>query len=255
MSDSAALLAELRRLAGGSTCAQAAEPADAWTVHGMPRGQLHEIYAAESGDAAAAVGFAVALALSADALPLFWLRTEAAEQCSGRLHAAGLAELGLAPERVVLVVTTDITASLRAAADVARCAGVGMLIVESWGPASALDLTTTRRLVLAAEVSGVTVVSLRCRAEPVASAAASRWRIASGLSTALDAQAPGQPVFDVECLRRRGGPAGQRRRVEWNRDARCFNLQDTAPMVGVGVPLALDRSAMLDQATFIRARG
>ncbi|WP_267378265.1 MULTISPECIES: hypothetical protein [unclassified Sphingomonas] len=236
MRDSSALIARLRRVAAGTGPAQAdPRPMDAWLAGGLHPAQLHEIHAAEANDGAAVAGFAVALALAAGATPLLWLRTRAAERQSGRLHATGLFEMGLSPHALVLAVVEDEAALLRAAADGARCAGLGTLLVEAWGPAPGLDLTATRRLMLAAEASGVAVLVLRVGAGGGASAAASRWSVSASPSAALEADAPGRPAFDVECVRRRGGPAGQRWCVEWNRDDRCF---DPAPLSGARLPLA-----------------
>lgn len=231
----------LRRVVATGSAAHAIRPrANDWLAKGAERGRLHEVFARESDDDAAAAGFAVALGLASGAMPLLWLRTEASERVGGRLHATGLAELGLGADGLVLALVADEAALLRAAADAARCAGLGTLLIESRGRAAGLDLTATRRLMLAAEASGVTVLSLRIDAEPSPSAAETRWGVAAVPSRALEADAPGAPAFDVEILRRRGGPAGQRWRVEWNRDARSF---DAAALSGAGLPLVADRTA------------
>jgi protein ImuA len=106
----------------------------------------------------------------------------------------------------VLVETKDLSALLRAAGDSARCAGLGALIVEAKGKAADLDLTVSRRLSLAAERSGVTVLLVRNEAVPTPSAAATRWRVAAAPSKSPGEGAPGQPAFIIELLRRRGGP-------------------------------------------------
>lgn len=247
MSESPSSIAALRRLVASGTTTQAdPRPLDAWRRSGLARAQLHEMYAADAADGPAAIGFAVALALAAEALPVLWLRTERDEATTGRLHATGLAELGLPPDALLLVLVPDDDTALRVAADAARCAGLGTLLLESRGRGAGLDLTVTRRLMLAAETSGVTVFSVRVGVAVVPSAAATRWGIAACPSTALAADAPGLPAFDVECLRRRGGPAGMRERVEWNRDDRCFDrphrapssVDDGTPVAGAGLPLA-----------------
>ena len=262
MSDSSALIARLRRIAAGTGPAQAmAAPVDAWLTEGLGRAQLHDIYAIDGEDGPSGAGFGIAAALAAGALPLLWLRTEAGERSQGRLHATGLIELGLAADSLVLGVVADDAALLRAAADAARCAGLGTVLVESVGRAPGFDLTATRRLMLAAESSGVTILSLRIGAEPTPSAAATRWGVAAVPSTALDqggldqdvgAGAPGRPAFDVECLRRRGGPAGQRWRVEWDRDAKSFR---GASLSGAGLSVAADRAAARHPAAPVRAAG
>lgn len=252
MIESPALLAHLRHVAAAVTPTQGDSRApDAWLAEGLAPAQLHEVFAAAADDAAAGAAFALATALAAGTLPILWLRTDAAQNDGGRLHAAGLRDLGLDPDTLVLGIVRDEAALLRAAADAARCAGLGMVLVEAWGRAPGIDLTATRRLMLAAEASGVTAVLLRIGATPVPSAAATRWSIAAAPSVALEADAPGHPAFDIELLRRRGGPSGQRWRVEWNRDARLFaplpigdaRAGDPAPLSGAGLSLVADRAA------------
>ena len=253
MSESPIPLDVLRRLAAGAGAIRAdPRPADAWLSAGLPRAQLHEVYAAEPADGPAALGFAVAVALAAKALPVLWVRTEADERQAGRLHATGLTELGLSPGALLLALVADEPALLRTAADAARCAGLGTLILESRGRAPGFDLTATRRLQLAAETSGVTVLSARIGAEPAPSAAATRWGIAAAPSVALEADAPGGPAFDIEMLRRRGGPAGARWRVEWNRDERCFRQ---TPLAGAGLPLAAGGAPAFDPVASVRGTG
>jgi len=253
MSDSSALIARLRRIAVGRDATHAVPPpVDAWLAVGLGRAQLHDIYAVDDADGPSGAGFGIAMAVAAGALPLLWLRTEACERRHGRLHAAGLIDLGLSAESLVLGIVADEAALWRAAADAARCAGLGTLLVESTGRAPGLDLTATRRLMLAAESSGVTILSLRVGAEPTASAAATRWGIAALPSVALEAGAPGLPAFDVECLRRRGGPAGQRWRVEWDRDAKNFR---GTPLSGAGLSVAADRAAAHHPAAPVRRTG
>jgi protein ImuA len=176
--------------------------------------------------------------------------------------------MGLDVSSLVLGLVEDEASLLRAAADAARCHGLGTLLIESWGRAPGIDLTATRRLMLAAEASGVTILSLRIGAEPVPSAAASRWQVAACRSRPLEADAPGKPAFDIELLRRRGGQAGLRWRVEWDRDAYIFDQAafetavfdtetggDSAAIPGAGVSVAADRAVADDAAAFVRRTG
>lgn len=211
--------------------------ADAFLGGGLALGALHEIHAACDGDASAGAGFAALLALrgGANNAMTIWLRTDAAMRRSGWLHAPGLVDLGFDPAQLVLGLARDDTALLRSASDAARCAGLGVLIVECWGNPRALDLTASRRLVLAAETSGVTLLLLRMEARLDVSAAETRWRVAAAPSIALEADAPGHPVFDVELLRRRAGPSGPVWRMEWCRDDRIFR---NPALSGAVVPLS-----------------
>jgi protein ImuA len=268
VNESSALIARLKRIATTGLPTQGdARADDAWLTQGMAKAQLHEVFATVD-DSASAAGFAVASTLAAHAGPLMWLRTEASERQGGRLHATGLVEMGLDVSSLVLGLVEDEASLLRAAADAARCHGLGTLLIESWGRAPGIDLTATRRLMLAAEASGVTILSLRIGAEPVPSAAASRWQVAACRSRPLEADAPGKPAFDIELLRRRGGQAGLRWRVEWDRDAYIFDQAafetavfdtetggDSAAIPGAGVSVAADRAVADDAAAFVRRTG
>ncbi|WP_235785691.1 ImuA family protein [Sphingomonas sp. PR090111-T3T-6A] len=212
---------------------------DAAIGGGLARGRLHELFAQQPEDAGAVAGFATMLALLAlpPGAPLLWLRQDEAERGAGRLHPPGLAEIGLDPSRLVLVVLPDPVALLRAAAEVVRCPQVGVAVIEPWRRPRALDLTASRRLAVAAEASGVTALMLRADAEPGPSAAQTRWSVAAAASAALEAGAPGHPTFDLELLRQRSGPAGGRWRLEWDRERVRFrepSLPRAVPAVAAG---------------------
>lgn len=249
MTDSLSSMAALRALARADGPRAAAHPAfasgyaslDTALGGGLARGRLHEIFAHEA-DAGVAAGFAAMLAVRAvqPSGALLWLRTERAEARSGGLYAPGLAMLGVEPDDLLLAVMADDVALLKAAADALRCAALGAVVIECWGSPRALDLTATRRLSVAAAASGVPALMLRLDAEPMPSAAETRWRVTPGVSAAMeaDAQAPGHPVLELELLRRRSGPAGATWRVEWTHDARAFRA---APLPGAVVPAIADR--------------
>ncbi|MGO4172616.1 ImuA family protein [Bosea sp. TAF32] len=196
---------------------------------GLARAALHEVYAAEIADLAAATGFALGLALRAGAAeekaaerPILWARQDFVDAEAGRLHAPGLNELGLDPARLLLVRARDGESVLRAGAEAARCPALGAVLIEPWGEPRSFDLTASRRLVLAAEGSGVPVLLLRVAAAEAPSAARTRWQVRTLASRALEANAPGAPAFALRLLRQRGGAAEREWRVEWDRDRRSF---------------------------------
>ncbi len=211
---------------------------------GLALGRLHEIYGASREDGAAAAGFAAALAIGAsqDGGPVLWLRCRQALRGCGMVQGAGWAELGGAPERCLLLIAEDALALLRAAVDALRSDALAALVIEGWGTMRALDLTASRRLILAAERTQTLVLLLRGDAVPVPSAAETRWSVAAAPSAALAANAPGMPTFDLTLLRRRAGPAGLGWRLEWNRDRRLFQpaLPGTVPAVPADRPAAAD---------------
>ena len=183
-------------------------------------GKVHEVHAAQAGDLAAATGFAAMLAgRRCDARrPLVWVRPE---HLPARAYAPGLAELGIDPCACLFIAAGDAVGLLRAGVDALRCPASGAVIVECRGRMPLLDLTASRRFVLAAERSRVDLFLLRIDARPAPSAAATRWQVRAAPSRAIDGT-PGHPALAVELLRHRGHPAGMRWRLEWDRDRRQF---------------------------------
>lgn len=150
--------------------------------------------------------------------------------------AEGLAALGLAPEQLVIVRTASELDLLRAGLEAARCPGVGTVLLQTQGRLARYDLTTSRRLALAAEQDGKGVIVLRGDAPPRPSAARTRWAITSAPSTALEANAPGWPAIEAELLRQRGGMGGLRWRLEWNADHGTFREAERALHHGPALP-------------------
>jgi protein ImuA len=222
---------------------------DAALAGGLAYGRVHEVYAAEADDASAAAGFVVALAtgmgttgmeaIEGDgARTALWLRSERCVRRGGILNASGWAEMGAAPEQYLFGVVADAQMLLRAAVDALRSSALAAVVVESWGRMAELDLTASRRLALAAEKSGVPLFLLRIDAAPIASAAQTRWQVASAPSHALPGHAPGWATFDIELLRQRSGPSGLRWRLEWDRDQHIFR---DAAISGAVVPVPFRR--------------
>jgi len=209
--------------------------ADARLGVALRHAALHEVFAACPADSAAAAGFTVLLAVRASrGKPLLWVRDDRTVRETGRLDPAGLVELGVDPDAITLVHARDTRGVLQAAADSVKCAGVGTVVVEPWGQAPEFGLTESRRIAFAAARSGVLALVLRTGAQPVPSAAETRWGVAAAPSLVLGANAPGYPAFVISLLRHRGGLAGFDARVEWNRDRKAFHdapLSRGAPAV------------------------
>lgn len=223
---------------------------DAALSGGLARGRVHEFHAADTGDTAAMAGFVTALVSgmvtgmamdgtandAATRRTILWLRARRAARLGGVLQANGWAELGGMPDACLFALMADDRALLRASVDALRCAALGAVVVEAWGAMRALDLTASRRLALAAEKSGVSLFLLRMDAEPMPSAAQTRWQVAAAPSRALPGNAPGHPCFDITLLRQRSGPCGQSWRLEWDRDQRIFR-EAAIPGAVVSVPV------------------
>ncbi|WP_336969552.1 hypothetical protein [Sphingobium aromaticiconvertens] len=206
---------------------------DAALGGGLARGRLHELFA-DGQEAGAGTGMALLLAQLAagedcgerGGRPLLWLRGEGSARMDGAPYGPGLAAIGIAPERLLLGVLTDTASLLQAALDGLRCPALGAVIVEVRGRQPLIDLTATRRLVLAAEGSGVTALMARIGGDPVPSAAETRWQVAAAPSAPLPGDAPGHSAFDLTLLRRRAGPDGLHWRVEWQARRGSFGDYD-----------------------------
>lgn len=203
---------------------------------GLRADGLHEFQAAETADAAAALGFALLIARlrqGLDGRPLIWARQDDA---LGLPYGPGLVELGLDPDTVTLLLLADGKALLRAALDSVRDGGAAAVLLELHGKQPLLDLTATRRLALAGADSETMVLIARSvvhtASAPTGSAAHTRWRIAAAPSRPLPADAPGFPAFALTLLRHRGGREGLALTLEWNRDTVSFREQPVQALPG-----------------------
>jgi protein ImuA len=138
--------------------------------------------------------------------PLLWVQERMAILESGRIYPPGLIGLEL-----IHVEARDARASLWAMEEGLRCSGLSGVIGELWGDPQALDFTATRRLAVAAELSGVPCWLVRLGGTANLSGARMRWRIASGPSLAnpFDPRASGASAWDAELFRARGYPPGR----------------------------------------------
>lgn len=197
---------------------------------GIQHGAIHEIFAEEVGDAGAATGFAIALVLRAapDQSPILWLEEDFATQEHGFPYAPGLSCIGLDPQRVVIVRCPTPQDVLKAAADSLGLRGTGAVIVAPWSNPKCLDLTASRKLLLLAQQTDIPAFLLRLGAEPRESAATTRWLVRSSASQSSNANAPGNPVFDVALIRNRHGTTGQWI-LQWESEDHVFRQIEPVP--------------------------
>lgn len=198
--DRPALLSALRartaRLEGAGRM-DAGEVPLAAGLPGLSRAALHEVVAESPGCGA---GFCAVL-LGRSGGTVIWIG-------DGGLLAwpPGLAGHGLSPSQLVLVRADSTTDALWAMEEALRCPAVSGVLLGL--PADAtLDLTTTRRLHLAAGTGGALGLLLRTEAGEggAGTAALTRWRVAP----LGGARGLADPRWEVELLRARGGrPAG-----------------------------------------------
>jgi protein ImuA len=144
----------------------------------------------------------------------------------------GFSELGLDPRRVVSVRAPDAESALRTTADALACDALGAVVMEIWGETRQFDLVASRKLTLAAQLSGVTGLLLRTAAEPQPSTAETRWIVRAAHSPPKNpwygpaADTWGAPVLETTLVRNRHGPTGQWI-MEWKCDE-CLFREATA---------------------------
>jgi protein ImuA len=209
--------------------------ADTTLQGGLAVGAVHEVFAEAGRQSAAATGFVAGLAGRVGARrPLVWVRQDFSEIETGALSMSGWAELGLDPRLVVTVRAADVDTALRTAADALACDAVGAVVLEVWGQARQLDLVASRKLTLAAQMSGVTALLLRVGAEPQPSTAETRWIVRAAHSPP-STSAWGAPVFDAQLVRNRHGPVG-RWIMEWKCDECLFSQPAAYPQPVAAAP-------------------
>jgi protein ImuA len=193
---------------------------DATLQGGLMRGTLHEIFALESRHTSSATGFVAGLAgRLARRRPLLWVRQDFIETEAGMVSMNGLSELGLDPQRVVTVRAADAETALRVTADALACDALGAVVLDLWGKVRTFDLVASRKLTLAAQVSGVTCLMLRTSAMPAVSTAETRWIVSAAPS--MPVADWGAPMLDVQLVRNRHGQTGQWI-MEWKCDECLF---------------------------------
>jgi protein ImuA len=182
------------------------EAIDAALGGGLARGALHEIAAPGEAHLAAATGFALALASSAQ--HLLWIAEDMALTESGAPYGPGLDLFTLKPERLLTAAVANKRDLLWAMEEALRCRALSAVIGEL--RPGALDAVAVRRLSLAAAEGGTLALLLRAQPARDASTAATRW-IVGAAPSAPDA---GQeiefpaPRFAAHLIRNRRGPLG-----------------------------------------------
>jgi protein ImuA len=159
---------------------------------GLALGALHEVM--EEGEHGALAALFVAGILARRPGPVLW--------CLARrdLFAPALACVGLHPDRVLYAETWREGEVLAAMEEALRHPGLAGVVGET----GRLGLTPSRRLLLAAEASGIPAFAVRRgRADPEPNAAVTRWRIAPAPSDPVPAGL-GRARWRVELLRARG---------------------------------------------------
>ncbi|WP_024749604.1 hypothetical protein [Methylosinus trichosporium] len=156
-----------------------AEPADLERLFAHCRRGACEIVPARPKDAAAAAGFAFALALRCARLRpqagIVWIAEDMVAREIGLPYGRALQAAGLSPERLVLARTRRPRDTFWAMEEALKSAPAAV-VAESWAEAGAYGLAASRRLVLAARRSGSAGLLLLSRVEALRLASAAKAR-------------------------------------------------------------------------------
>lgn len=202
-----------------------AEALDRTLGGGLPKASLTEIHSAETRDAGAAAGFALALAaraLKATPAPVLWVGTSEIFREAGSPYAPGLAEqFGIRPEDLLISQVPKLLDALWVAEEAAPLGVLSAVLIELRGNPGKLDLTATRRLHRRAQMAGHPVFLIReaAAAEPTAAPlrlvvsaapAAPRMTLAGAMADSI-----GRPAFNLRITKNRSAPEIQFL-LEWN---------------------------------------
>src|SRR6202022_867347 len=124
------------------------------------------------------------------------------------LFAPALAQVGLAPDRVIYVDACDEKSVLACFEEGVRHGGLGAVVAE----VARLSMTSSRRLQLAAEGSGTIGLAIRRWRRPAEAAdfaqppaSVTRWRVSALPATPLPVPGVGRPRWQLELIRCRAG--------------------------------------------------
>ena len=191
---------------------------------------LHEIAPAAPGDAAAAAGFALALALRLSRAAetrqaLLWCQLARDRRERGRLYGPGLTALGLDPAALLMVRARRGRDLFWALEEALRAETLAAVI----GEAAPHDPAALRRLSLAAADSGTPLLLLPVQGADRGGALLTRWQVTAAPSaTPRDTDvsrdaAPGFSRWRLALTRCRGGRPGAWT-LEWDHETGCFAL-------------------------------
>jgi protein ImuA len=182
---------------------------------GLKDDALHEITPAQAPDGAAAMGFALALAvrfLSRHRASALIIGEGFAAEESGALYGPGLVAYGLPLSRLVFVRAPDAALAFWAMEEALKCGAPAAVVGEIWN-LKGYSLAVSRRLLLAARKGKVPALLILAsaygQAERLSSAAETRFEIAAAPSrripAAADPDLPGPFACGVRLVKARLG--------------------------------------------------
>ena len=188
----------------------------------MAREGVHELAAQAHGDAPACTGLALAALAPARAGAVLWVFQGPARRAHGMLSARGARAMGFDPGRLIAVRAERLLDALWTVEEGLGSGAVAAVVAE----VEDASFTATRRLSLAAARGGVPAFLALPHRREGATAAATRWRVASrpAAPDPWDAAAPGAMRWQARLERARIAPALAGRTVVLEFDAAAGRL-------------------------------
>lgn len=190
---------------------------------GLQRGTVHELLPKSFQDLPAAAGFGFGLATKAERAGAYvlYIQHDFALAEIGRPYLPGLRLSGFDTDKLIYLHVPHAEDVLWAMGEALKCRGFSAVIGEFPSNTRVLDLTSTRRLTLAAQEGLGFGLILRHGATIEPNAATTRWIVSSAPSRSDSFGGIGQPAFSLDLVKNRFGPSGQWQ-VEWQSHERTF---------------------------------
>lgn len=192
---------------------------------GLARAAIHELLPKSVQDLGAAAGFAFGLAARAHetGAHTLYIQHDYTSAETGRPYLPGLRLSGFDTSSLIYLHVSRAEDVLWAMNEALKCRGFSAVIAEFPAHTRVLDLTTTRRLTLAAQEGLGLGLILRHAAAIEPNAATTRWFVSSAPSRSDQFGGIGTPSFHLDLVKNRFGTSGQWQ-VEWHAHDRKFEL-------------------------------
>ncbi len=188
-------------------------------IHGV-----HEVAETAYGHRAAITGFVLGMLRPTHKGACLWVCQTSVSRDGGHIPTASLQQMTSGREPRLCIVARKSAEALWSAEEGVMSGAVRHVVAEL----EEADFTATRRLALASEKHGVPVTLLLPHTCSGATAAGTRWRVSTQLSTVNrhDPRAPGQPRYRAVLERCRTAPAavGQAFDLEWNDETLSLHM-------------------------------
>ena len=223
---------------------------------GLPLDGLSELRSPSLRDAAAATGFALALAAllqnrAADRSPVLWISDRVTAMEQGLPYAPGLKDIGLEPALFLHAVPRRLEDALWLAESAIESGAFLVSILEVRGNPTHFGLTESRRLSLRAKAAGRPLLLLRQAGKEEASSAAYRLLVEPAPATSkflpdgsILGGSIGHPVFRLT-LEKSRNPASLSLALEWNSHDRRFLLTRSPGDIRLADPFSTHSGAGL----------